>query len=531
MVSYPRTTTAVQPGEPLDLIVRVLKRPEGQSVARVAADHDRSPAHVYNLLGRARSALQPRTPGPVAGEREALRLRTRVGELERQLDDARTRIRDLEKRLDGAVTLDPQRLARLELVMAGHNVTFRAMNDVLSVAFGARSAPSVATLHAHLDARGRAAKTLLDRARAQVCGTLACVAGDDVFLAGDAVKVLSEPRSNAILNVGRWPWHKGEDWALWLQEFGALKLFISDLGSDLVWAIDARAVPHVVDYWHEMDWWADEVFRPLARHEKELREGLARDRRAMERLHGQERVEARRALDRLERQRARAEREFYAACEAQDLVRRLYQPTQPGGLPWTDASVEAVVQQVRATLRRIVHAAGWAAREHVERNARRYAAHRVLMDAITIELRPGSPWRREEVLRALGQERALRRRANDMSLAVDEQMRADREARHLAAAVRRHCANAAAVRAAWTDLVDWPRRSSSGTESFNNRLRVLQVVQRSVSDGRMALHALAHNLTVRREGRRQGSSPYQILGIDFAASGKPWYDVLLEAAA
>ena len=173
---------------------------------------------------------------------------------------------------------------------------------------------------------------------------------------------------------------------------------------------------------------------------------------------------------------------------------------------------------------------GWAAREHVERNAPRYGAHRALIDAIAIELRPSSAWRREDVLRALGQERALRRRANDMTLPVEEQMRADRQARGLAASLARHCANAAQVRARWEDLVEWPRRSSSGAESFNNRLRVLQVVQRSVSDERMALHALAHNLTVRREGRRRGQSPYQILGVDFAATDEPWYDVLLNAA-
>ena len=78
--------------------------------------------------------------------------------------------------------------------------------------------------------------------------------------------------------------------------------------------------------------------------------------------------------------------------------------------------------------------------------------------------------------------------------------------------------------------MDWPRRSSSGTESFNNRLRVLQVVQRYVSDERIALHALEHNLAPREDGRRRGQSPYQILGIDFAKTDKPWYDVLLEAA-
>lgn len=530
MVSYPLTTTFVQPGEPLDLIVRVLRRPDDHSVTHVAAENDCSPAHLYNLLRRARTALQPRPPGPVAGERERDRPGARVTDLECQLAEAHTRIEALEQRLDGAVVLDPQRLARLELVMASHNVTFRAMHEVLTVAFGTRVAPAVGTLHAHVHAYGRRARTLLDLARAQVCDTLPCVAADDVFLAGDAIKVVSEPRSNAILNVGRWRWHKGEDWALWLQEFRGLQLFVSDLGSDLVWAIDARGVPHVIDYWHEMDWWNDEVFRALARHEKELGERLARDRRAMAKLHGDERIAARRAIASLERQRARIEREFYLACEAQDRVRELYEPTRPGGLPWTDASVAAVVREICATLRHIVSDVGWAAREHVERNAPCYGAHRVLIDAIEITLRPGSTWCREDALRALGQERALRRRANDMNLAVAAQMRADRQARHLAASFARHCANAAQVRARWEDLVKWPRRSSSGTESFNNRLRVLQVVQRSVSDERMTLHALAHNLTVREEGRRRGHSPYQILGVDFAATDKPWYDVLLDAA-
>jgi hypothetical protein len=31
-----------------------------------------------------------------------------------------------------------------------------------------------------------------------------------------------EPRSLAVLNVMRWPWHAGEDWVLFLEEFSAL---------------------------------------------------------------------------------------------------------------------------------------------------------------------------------------------------------------------------------------------------------------------------------------------------------------------
>ncbi len=57
MVSYSLTHTFVQPGEPLDLIVRVLRRPDDRSVTHVAAENDCSAAHLYDLLGRARAAI------------------------------------------------------------------------------------------------------------------------------------------------------------------------------------------------------------------------------------------------------------------------------------------------------------------------------------------------------------------------------------------------------------------------------------------------------------------------------------------
>lgn len=555
MVSYPLTTTFVQPGETLGLVVRVLQRPDDQSVAHVAAANDCSPAHLYDLLARCREALQPRRPGPDPRAGKLLRLEARVAEFEADRARDRARIAELQGQLRGAVRLDPQRLARLEVVMAANNVPLRGMREILTVAFGARSAPSLGTLQAHVAAHGCKARKLLDRARAQVCPRLLCVACDDVFLQGDAVKVITEPRSNAVLQARRWPWHKGEDWALMLQEFTALLLLACDLGSDLTAAVDdtdpgrrierkarrsgapgaepvrvAHLLRQIIDYWHEMDWWEDEMFKPLDRLHEALRKEIAEGTAKLAGLHGADRVEARRVLACVVRRRATVEREYYVACEAQEQVRVLYQPLRPDGMPWTEADVVAAIDGVRTTLRRIVHEVGWSAREHVERHAHRYGTHRVLMDAIEVKLRPGSPWTRRDVFGALSQERELRRRSNDMRLPVEAMMAADRQARRLVSALRRHCANLAAVRASWEDLVDWPRRSSSGTESFNNRLRVLQVVQRYVSDERIALHALEHNLAPREDGRRRGQSPYQILGIDFAKTDKPWYDVLLEAA-
>lgn len=556
MVSYPLTTTFVQPGEALDLVVRVLQRPDDQSVLRVAAANDCSAAHLYDLLGRCREALQPRRPGPDPRSGRILRLEAKVAEFEAERARDRARIAELQGQLRGAVRLDPQRLARLEVVMAANNVPLRGMREILTVAFGACSAPSLGTLQAHVKAHGCKARTLIDRARAQVCPQLLCVACDDVFLQGDAVKVITEPRSNAVLQALRWPWHKGEDWALMLQEFTALLLLACDLGSDLTAAVDdtdpkrrkarkdrrsgassaepvrvTRLLRQVIDYWHEMDWWETEVLAPLDRLEAALRTEILKDTEKLAKLHGAERKEARRALGLLDRRRATTEREYYWACEAQEQLRVLYQPLRPNGLPWTEADVIAAIDKVCVTLRHIVHDVGWSARKHVERHAHRYGTHRVLMNAIEVKLRPGTAWTRREVFGALSQERELRRRSNDMKQPVAAMMTADRQARRLGSALRRHCANLAEVRARWEDLVDWPRRSSSGTESFNNRLRVLQVVQRYVSDERIALHVLEHNLVPREDGRRRGQSPYQILGIDFAKTDKPWYDVLLDAAA
>lgn len=544
MVSYPLTTTFVQPGEPLALVLRVLQRPDDHSVAQVAAANDCSEAHLYDLIGRCREGLRPQRPGPAPDARKILRLEARVAELEAERARDRVRIADLERRLDGAVHLDPKRLARMEVVMAANNVTLRGMREVLTIAFGAHVAPSLGTLHAHVKSHGRKARALGDRAREQVRGAVTDAGADDVFLANVAVKVVNDLRSNAILRAGRWRWRKGEDWKLWLDEYPNLRLVACDLGSDLTAALDLvrvergpdgrtvrRLVYQIVDYWHEMDWWATEVFRPLAKLHHEQEERILSARKKMRKLSGEERTAARNAIERAERVRARTEREFYFACEAELQVRALYEPLRPDGMPWTAADVTAAIDAIRATLRQIVHAVGWRARKHIETHASRYGSHRVLMDEIEVRLRAGSAWTRRDVLRALSHERELRRRSNDMAQPAEAMMRADREARRLAAALRRHCVNHAAVRARWEDLVDTPRRSSSGTESFNNRLRVLQTVQRNVSDDRIALHMLEHNLTVRREGPRRGRSPYQILGVDFANTEKPWYDVLLDDAA
>ena len=58
----------------------------------------------------------------------------------------------------------------------------------------------------------------------------------DIFFHRTPIKVLIEPVSGALLHVLRWPWHTAEDRALMLEPWKALRLLVSDLGTDLVGA-------------------------------------------------------------------------------------------------------------------------------------------------------------------------------------------------------------------------------------------------------------------------------------------------------
>lgn len=105
-----------------------------------------------------------------------------------------------------------------------------------------------------------------------------------------------------------------------------------------------------------------------------------------------------------------------------------------------------------------------------------------------------------------------------------------RLARDLERRLRCECVNLDVVAEALRRELRFPKRSSSGVESLNSKLRVLQMVHRNVSDEMLGLVALAWNLTIRKHsGRRRGESPYGMLGVDIGQAGKTWFDVLLDA--
>jgi len=69
-----------------------------------------------------------------------------------------------------------------------------------------------------------------------------------------------------------------------------------------------------------------------------------------------------------------------------------------------------------------------------------------------------------------------------------------------------------------------PKRASSLVESLNSKLRKVQHVKKQVSQEYLWLLALKHNMQPFAHGKRQGHSPFELLGIDFLT--KDWIDLL-----
>lgn len=510
----------------LHLVASLVLRDDATCVGEIAEAFGLSRSRAYQLLDHALVALCPQPPGPVAGHRDLVRALARIAQLEAENALLRRDVEVARERLERCVEVTSRKLDRLNLLLAHHKVSVDASAEILRLAFdGHARGPS--WLHERRQHLGRVARGLLDQARAQVCQRLRVVAADDIFLHREPVKVVMEPRSLAVLNVMRWPWHAGEDWQLFLEEFTDLDLVVADLGTDLVAATSARNVLHMADFFHEKRWWADHVLGPLSRHEQQLRADALKALDKGTRVKGPGRRLTPARVDDVEGQRVHAEAQFFLAAEAIDELMSLYQPLCPATRQvWSARQVQLTMARAEALLTQVRGPVGETARGHLSRHGWKYEAHRGLLDHLDVRLRSGTVWTREQVLAEVVHLDQLTRRAER---ATDGAVEAWRRVRSLEKKLFRACANLAQVRAQLQEYREVPCRSSSLVESFNNRVRVMQYVHRRVSDELLALEAIAWNLSERRDGRLRGKRPYDELGVDVGQANEAWYDVVLNA--
>ena len=357
--------------------------------------------------------------------------------------------------------------------------------------------------------------------------------GDDVYFHQKAIKVVAEPDSIAILNLGRWDGRGGEDWALWLEDYPHLTLLVSDLAKDLVGVGTRLALAHCADLFHEVRWWTDKVLKPLEKAEARQEaaylaalEGATRPKGPGRRLSEKTVAAAWAVWD-------QAETDYLEMAEIIDEVLSLYVPVRPQtGRLWTAAEQQAVVAGLLGRLAAWAHPQARRAYKHLKSHQARYTAWRVRFVELADEV-DSTGWSGMSVLNGLLRRRQLAEELADPSMWTDYASYLARQRLHdqLDARLRAACDNLDEIEARLSRELMVVRRSSSGVESFNSRLRVAQYTHRHVDDDHLALLAVKWNLTARPAHHRlAGQRPYDVLGVDIGQANKPWFDVILDAA-
>lgn len=538
MEDYPALDSVSRPSEGqrrLRLVAQLLTRDPQDSAADIARRAGLSRQRLYQFVEMAETALEPGTSGPTPRAPEVVALREQVSRLEARCAAAEAQVEAWEQRARVEEEERERTRARLELVCFASNVSLRGTQEIIEVALGSEWRPGRGTLHRRLQAAGRTAQDLLAQGRAQVADELTCVMADDVYFHQRDVRVVAEPESVAMLSVGHWQGSSGLDWVVWLEEFSSLKLLCSDLGKDLVGAATQLGVQQCADAFHELRWLSDKLLDPLSKAEAKARAAYMEALDRATRVEGPGRRLSSAKVDTARQAADRYEDAFFVGVDVTDRLWALYQPINPKTRRlWTDAEVEEAFDAMLQCLLPIDHPAARRAHKHLRCHRPRYTAHRIMLEGIDVPLVDGTAWSRTAVLNGLLALWDLQRQQADPDAWVDYRTWLDRErlGRDLEQRLREACPQLDAVAGQLRRELRVPKRSSSGVESLNSRLRVLQMVHRTVSDEMLGLVALAWNLTPRaHRGWRKGRSPYDMLGVDIGQGDRPWYDVLLDAQA
>jgi hypothetical protein len=433
-----------------------------------------------------------------------------------------------------SIPFDPRTRRAFEIEATSQNVSLDGLQALYRV-LTPDHVPRIQALQQRVREAGRAARTLLAWSREALRDRLRVVAGDDLFFHRNQVKVLMDPVSGSTLEVMRWPWIGGDEWALWLEQFPHAELVISDAGTDVRAGISQAKRTWQADDFHERRWWWRTVFVPLSAQEHATREALERLEDRATRPGHPGRRPAPDTLTQAQRAQAAAEHDFFVMVRVEELLLGSFFPLDPHGALWTEETVEEAWEQAAQALVTLQTEQGkylmdvlWV---HAMDQGAGWRAHLSLWDHIPVKLAPEAPWMRGHALDALLRTRALAREASEPDTDAARRQACMREASVLHGKLRRWVVNLQEVRAHVRSLLRRVRRSSSLCEAFNSRLRVLQMTRRNVPDELLWLEALRWNLSPREDGPRRGRAPWEELGWVDSAARHPWYEPLLDLLA
>jgi hypothetical protein len=481
---------------------------------------------IYRDLERIEQALGGNRPGRKPDSVSALV--GRIEDLEAEQADLEAQVADLEARLSRSVEVTPQRIEDLLLVAVTTPPSYEGIGQYVHAAFGATYRPSPTAIHRIVTRFGTTAGKILTDPRVTDRFEEACC--DELFAGRRPILGVVEPASLAIGALERSEDRSGASWQVVLEAFAHLRYVCSDLGRGLCGGIglSAQILRHNPDFWHL-------VVRPLSRITRHLEAQLERvweeERKAVA-LHARPKGKGKLYRPKLVRIQQETQAYFeqmecyYQGLEA--LLEAFDPVVDEPGAPHvrTPQEAQARLQQALDRLKTLPDA-------QVKTLVKRLEAHREELFSFLEQLHSQMeevPLEGIEDPQMATQIRALV--CSEILLSVQRAHTTDPQVIKAYRQIWEEIGRLGALgryypswRKALSGCLYRPRRTSSLSEAVNSPLRTLQQIHRNLSQPLLDLFALRWNMTpFGRGARRQGTSPYQRLGVDLGTHD--WLDAL-----
>ncbi len=473
---------------------------------------------VYDILDRISEAFHPKPPGPTPRPAEALK--KRIAELEAENASLRTGTQESETKLENSVEVTYEMVRDLSLTLAVLPVSYRDIRDTIALAYGEKYAPSEASLCEMVQDYGTVAGLIL--LDAEVTSKFSSVGVDEIFFHQTPILTVVDLDSMAVGACERSEDRTGESWNSVLSHFPNLRYVISDEASGIgngVYLTD-ETILHQKDLYHLVS----EISRTTRRLEADLGKLLKAEEKAWQcwsrghiYIKTMEKILATvvRQLELME--------QYYQALELLDFA---FSPMTSDHQVNTREHGHQILSDV---IQRLESLTELGMDDLIRILENRASGCLVFLDqlqrelsSIPVDLEQASEFTAEQIREWAMQEVCFRQAMADGP--SDEEFSAYRELWRNVRSLKKLIPLFLQVVSEVKKLLYHPKRASSLVECFNSILRPIQQVKKQVTQEFLWLKALHHNMKTFKQGRREGKSPFQLLGVDFG--NQDWIQLL-----
>ena len=424
----------------------------------------------------------------------------------------------LHRCLRQSVEVTPERLERLLLTGIGEMLPYETIQTIVSVAYRPEFVPSVGHLSGLVNHTGTIAGLILNDER--VTSAFQAAACDEIFFHQQPILTVVEPDSMAIGAIEKMGNRTAESWQAVLSHFPKLRYVVSDLARGLIKGVQLSGnLLHQGEMFH----FFRDVGRTTQRLERHLQRLLKEETDAWDKW-----CAGRIYTPTLENTLAKINtflaqmEQYYQTIERLSLA---FWPIMDNGRLLTEKQAKLILTEVRSRLSSLVDAFGLADLIKQVRNAQTHCLSYIReisrkLGQLVATLPDTLPIPKSHLLRLAIEDVCLRYAFWQGARVHDEYLQLWETLWPLGD----YLATFGSLLRQVEKILYTPKRASSLVESVNSKLRTVQYIKKQVSQEYLWLLALKHNLEPFAHGKRQGHSPFELLGIDLGTND--WVDLV-----